>query len=485
MTRRVAGMKALRFLAPVLWLAAATSVPAAVTAAPGWAVRAIPTPATVQGGVVRRGGAILVGQGAFGAGLQHIVRLEGASITVIATGFNSLGGFALDGSGTLYAVDNGGALPGAVTGDTVFAIPNALTRTTPLPAAGAEVLPPGSLPFAQDIAIDGGALLVSTADGPGAGRVVRISGTTVTDLVTGLDYTAGLTVEGGQVVVGNVDATFSGSLLRFTSAGVFVDTLVAGLSGTYAHDRDNAGNLLVTGGFTGDFSSGTLIAVAPGGGISERARGFVFSTELFHDRLRDETLVLDAGASAIAAICRDRDGDGGCDADDPCTGGAVVTRPKLQLKKLDTPPGDDKLVFTGQITIPSVPVLDPAAGGARLAIAGASGVLADVTIPPGVVDPVTKAGWKLNGQRTTWTYKNRAGVAGITRVVVKTTPKVAGLVRFAVSAKWGSFPATRTSLPLTAVFSLNSAAGQCGTADFGGPVAACLFNAKGNTVSCK
>ena len=113
---------------------------AAVTAASGWAVHSIPTPGTVQGGVVRQGGAIFVGQGAFGAGLEQVIRLDAGGATTIATGFNSLGGFAIDAAGTLYVTDNGGNLQGAVTGDTVFAIPDAPTRTTALPAQGAEVV---------------------------------------------------------------------------------------------------------------------------------------------------------------------------------------------------------------------------------------------------------------------------------------------------------------------------------------------------------
>src|SRR4029453_314460 len=120
---------------------AATPGLAAITAAPGWAAHSVPPPGTAHGGVrrragVRRGDSIIVGQGAFGAGLQQVIRLDAGVATPIATGFNSLGGFALDGAGTLYVTDNGGNLDGAATGDTVLAIPHALTRTTALPAVG-------------------------------------------------------------------------------------------------------------------------------------------------------------------------------------------------------------------------------------------------------------------------------------------------------------------------------------------------------------
>jgi hypothetical protein len=456
---------------------------AAVTTAPGWAAHAIPTPGTVQGSVVRRGDSIIVGQGAFGAGLEQVIRLDAGVPTTIATGFNSLGGFALDAAGTLYVTDNGGNLAGAVTGDTVFAIPDALTRTTALPALGAEVVPAGSIPFAQDVALDGADLIISDGVGPGAGRVVRISGGVVTNLITALDYTAGVTVDGTRLLVGNVDGSFVGSLSQFTLAGVFVTGVASGLSGNYAHAIDSDGNILITGGFADDFSS-TVIAVAPGGEITQRAAGFSFSTELFHDAARDETLVLDVAVSQIEAICRDTDGNGVCNADEACSAGAVVVKPKLQLKKLDTPAGDDGLAFSGEMTIPTSPAIDPVANGARVVVTDGDGTVADVAIPPGAVDPVTKIGWKPNKSATSWTYANKAGLVGITKVSVKTTTKTPGLVKFKVTGKNGAFPTTPGALPLAATFTL-ATAGQCGAADFSGPLASCEFNGKQSTVKCK
>src|SRR5437867_3444974 len=88
----------------VALLLAAPVVRAAVVAAPGYAVRTTTTPDTVEGGVVRQGDAILVGQGpGFTAGAQTIVRLDAGGPTTIATGFNSLGGFDLAGGITLAA----------------------------------------------------------------------------------------------------------------------------------------------------------------------------------------------------------------------------------------------------------------------------------------------------------------------------------------------------------------------------------------------
>src|SRR2546422_9605243 len=77
-------------LVALLLLLAVPAARAAVVAAPGYAVHTIATPDTVEGGVVRRGDAILVGQGpGFTAGAQTIVRLDAGGPTTIATGFNS------------------------------------------------------------------------------------------------------------------------------------------------------------------------------------------------------------------------------------------------------------------------------------------------------------------------------------------------------------------------------------------------------------
>src|SRR3989440_337163 len=181
---------------------------AAVVAAPGYAVHTIATPDTVEGGVVRRGDAILVGQGpSFTAGAQSIVRLDAGGPATIATGFNSLGGFDLAPDGTLYVVDN------CFTGDG------------------------GGITLAAD----------------GTLRIVD--------------------------AVLNPDFSTTGKVLESKLDGTPLGTLVSGLAGGFAAATDGAGNVLVSS--IGPFGSSKVIAVAPDGGVSDRATGFGFSGDVF------------------------------------------------------------------------------------------------------------------------------------------------------------------------------------------------------------
>jgi hypothetical protein len=461
---------------------------AAVTAAPGWAVRSIPTPGLVQGGVIRHGDVIFVGQGpTFTGGAESVVRMEeGGSSTTIATGFNALGGFDLSAGGTLYAVDNGLEAAGAVSGDTLYAVTDATTRTVSLPAASAEVLPSGSIDAAQDVLVTPAAVLVSDAVGPGAGRVVQVVGTTATDLITGLDYTGGLALDGATLLVGNLDGSFVGSVQKYDLSGAAMGTLVGGLSGSYAQVVDAAGDALVSGGFTPDFSSSTVVAVDPLGVVTERARGFSFSGELFFDAARDETLVLDFGASAITAICRDSDQDGTCDADEPCT--VPAAKAKVVLKRLGIPVGDETFSLKAEVSLPVPlnPPLDPVARGVRVRLEAAGGGGTDVSVPPGPFDTGTRAGWKANHALTSWKYSSKTGVGGlgITKVTVKSSPRKPGVVRLGIKGKGATLELAPDDLPLSATVKLDPA-GQCALATFSGPDTACAFNASQTVVRCK
>ena len=497
----------------VALLATVPAARAAVTAAPGWAVHTIPTPDTVEGGVVRRGDAILVGQGpSFTAGAQTIVRLDAGGPTTIATGFNSLDGFDLAPGGTLYVVDNcftGDGCGTTVTGDTVYAIPDALTRTTAVTAAGQEVVPAGTIPFAADVFVaPDGVLLVSDAAGNGAGRVVKVVPGMATDFIGGLDLVGGITLAADGTLrlvdaVLNPDFSTTGKVLEYQADGTLLGTLVSGLAGGFAAATDGAGNVLVSG--IGASGASKVITVAPDGSVSDRATGFGFSEDVFFDAARDEALVLDFGVTEIAAICRDQDGDGVCDADDdcplvadpgqtdrdgdgvgdacdPCVGAAIAGG-KLVLGKLGAPTGDRTLAFKGHMTVPAAPAIDPVTTGVRVLV---DGVL-DATIPGGAFDPITRTGWKTK-KNGAFTYRNgQGGILGIAKVALKPSSKMPGRVQFAVGGRTGSWAVDPGHLPRQATLILDAAAGQCGDAGFAGPAPSpvCVYRAKRARVQCK
>jgi len=190
----------------------------------------------------------------------------------------------------------------------------------------------------------------------------------------------------------------------------------------------------------------------------------------------------------------DADNDGLGDACDPCTNGAVVraVKPKLTLQRLSLPLGDDRFKFSGTMTVPSG-AIDPATDGFRVLITDASGqTIVDATVPPGLYNTTTAAGWKVNGSQTSFSYKNKGGtivsLAGVSKVTVKKSTKVPGQVRFNVSAIGGAYPLP-SALPVTGTIILDppyAADNQCGDAVFPGPSApSCAYVSPPGTIKCK
>jgi hypothetical protein len=267
----------------------------------------IPLPDVNSADVVVVGDSIFVGQGGFGAGLQSILRRDAdGTTTTVVSNLNALGGLEYDVAGDrLLFTDNGGNIAGATHGDTVYALPNPRAAVAAVNAATLTLLPSGSIPFAQAVLpLSGGDVLIGDAAGPGSGRVVKVSGGVPTNLITGLDYTAGVSLKlaGGELLVGNVDGSFVGSIKRYSLAGVFLGNLVGGLSGAIDQAVDQSGNLYVTGGFTDDFTSSTLTFVTGVGGAFEAASGFGFSSGVTIDGPSQQVLVLDFGAPYIDAL---------------------------------------------------------------------------------------------------------------------------------------------------------------------------------------
>jgi hypothetical protein len=277
----------------------------------------IPLPDVSAADLVMVGASLFVGQGPIAAGQQSILRRDpDGTTTTVVTNLNSLGGLAYDVENDLLLfTDNGGNFVGATNGDTVYALASPRTVAAPVDAATLTVLPSGSIPFAQAVlALPGGDVLVGDAAGPGLGRVVKISAGVPTDFITGLDYVAGITTNfpvfpGNEqgfpnaIQVGNVDGSFVPSIKRFSLAGAPLGTMnQTPISGALDQASSYGGNVIVTGGFTNDFMSSTLVQVVQAGGVEEIASGFGFSSGVDYDRTSGRALVLDFGADYVDTI---------------------------------------------------------------------------------------------------------------------------------------------------------------------------------------
>jgi hypothetical protein len=185
------------------------------------------------------------------------------------------------------------------------------------------------------------------------------------------------------------------------------------------------------------------------------------------------------------AVGGDADGDGTGDACDPCNNivPVVAVKPRIRISKLNTQPGDERLRFTGSMTVPTSPSIDPAANGVRILINDSDRtLLLDVTVPGG-------AAWRTSGNGTTWRYKNVFGPAGIVRVLVKARASTPGWLKFVVIGKNVSFLAQPTRIPLLGTLVIDAplaTTGQCGESAFpGAPRGRCTYSAGRGSLACK
>jgi hypothetical protein len=197
----------------------------------------------------------------------------------------------------------------------------------------------------------------------------------------------------------------------------------------------------------------------------------------------------------------DSDNDGRGDVCDPCNNirNVIGLKPKITIVKLLTPPGDDKLKFKGSITIPPQggdPTLDPASNGARAIITDSTGiVVTDVTIPAGAYNAANRAGWKVNGTGTAFTYVNSGLIIplpqGIKKFGLKRSTKVAGLLKFSITGKNGSYAVVTSNLPLIGTVIVDppyATTGLCGESFWAAPqnpLGVCAVASGGNLVRCK
>jgi hypothetical protein len=292
----------------LLGLAMSPPAQSSVVGPPGYIVGQVPFPGTVQGDVAVIGTAVFTGQGTFGPGTESLVRRDwDGTVTTVMNGLNSIGGLAGNHQ-YLFVTDNGGEQAGAATGDTVFVVSNPTSVSAPINAVGAEIAPPGSIPYAQGIALDAaGRPYVGDPAGDNVGKVWRyrlFGWPPFEQLQSGYDYIAGLAFDpSGRLFFGEVNAvTFEGRVYVFNPVTNTVSLLATGLSGAYDQVFDHRGKLLVSGGFTPSFSSSTIVEIDSAGNATQFAEGFAFSTGLDVDPISGRVYVVDFGASALTTF---------------------------------------------------------------------------------------------------------------------------------------------------------------------------------------
>jgi hypothetical protein len=177
----------------------------------------------------------------------------------------------------------------------------------------------------------------------------------------------------------------------------------------------------------------------------------------------------------------DGDADGIGDACDPCNNILPVfaSRSRIRIKGLDTPPGDDRFVFKGEITVPTTPPIDPATHGIRLLLDDAGDNVLDVLVPGGL-------DWKTGRSGNTWRYKNAAGPGGIFKVSVKRPAKQPGTLKFRVLGGAENLAVTRARVPVKGTFIVDTPmaqTGQCGETRYDG--ARCQFSRSGRSLRCR
>ena len=167
-------------------------------------------------------------------------------------------------------------------------------------------------------------------------------------------------------------------------------------------------------------------------------------------------------------------------------------KPKLALSALTRPSGSQKLKLAAVLSLPDplVAPVDPVLDGARIEVRDADGTIADVLLPPGAYDPLTRTGWKANGARTSFTFLQPSTAGLVTRASVKLSRPKDGSreVRVQAAGK-GAFATTAAPPSLDATIDLrplDPARARCATLRFPGPASPrCDVRGGGASIGCR
>ena len=140
-----------------------------------------------------------------------------------------------------------------------------------------------------------------------------------------------------------------------------------------------------------------------------------------------------------------------------------LNKAQLKVTGLHRPAGSHGLTLKGTVVLPpSIQAsFDPLTDGVRVLIANASNPtpFVDVTIPGGAYDRVTRQGWSVNRAGSTFKFKSRTGINGVTKATLQRLS--GGVLKVTVNGKRGNYPADVLDLPVTVTLAFNGAQAQC------------------------
>lgn len=176
-----------------------------------------------------------------------------------------------------------------------------------------------------------------------------------------------------------------------------------------------------------------------------------------------------------------------------CKAGIAAYKPLVKATNFATPEADDKLNYRARLIFTEAVALNPDTQGFRLVVEDANAqVLADLRIPAGLYDPLTRSGWIPSPSGKKFQYITKTPVDGIVpKVILKWNPnKSPSEVVVIVKGKKGDFAVQPVALPLKASVSLdptNPLTTLCAEAEFPGPkpVPYCRMGGNGASVICK
>jgi cysteine-rich repeat protein len=183
--------------------------------------------------------------------------------------------------------------------------------------------------------------------------------------------------------------------------------------------------------------------------------------------------------SCCTAQCQlvDSDGDGLCDALDPCTLGVQVASATLSFTDPRGPTSPTqsfrRIKFFGESepNFPVPPPLDPSANGLRFLVNDFLGTtVLDMQIGGGLYDSTSHRGWHPSDIENYWVFDDDSTTprAGIFRARIQFNP-FTKRIQFLVDGKNGFYDVTRANLPLVGTLVLDpmtADTGQCVEAKF-------------------